>query len=379
MILEIFGKKIKVNVGNSVESQILREELGVYKEVAGAIQPDLTINYLPSSNLNAESRNPSLHLNSLEGFEVKMVDANVVFNFKEGKLNKIDFSLNDRYRGKYLLSHLKRFYNIQYKTTSEAIGQAFHEYVLVPAMFFDPSYSVVHASGIYSEEGTTVLFGGTGGVGKTSLELELCLNNKASFLCDDIAIVNNEGYVFPNLAYPKVYAYNVEGNNSMKAKVLGGKGILDRFQWYFWNKLIGPNRVRRRIHPKKIYGKVTSDRQKLNKFIILFRSHVSKLELKEISPEKAAKLNASVIASEYADFFNHIHWHEYNRRALDQDSFLSFSQMKKRVENNLNKALHSSECFLLHIPMDMPHENFKVEMGGLLKKMLKKTNFMEVS
>ena len=53
---------------------------------------------------------------------------------------------------------------------------------------------------------------GKGGVGKTSIEIDFCLNNKMSFLTDDIAIGDVNGDVYPNYNWPKIYGYNLLGN-----------------------------------------------------------------------------------------------------------------------------------------------------------------------
>ena len=80
--------------------------------------------------------------------------------------------------------------------------------------------SLIHASGVVLSNGKAILLGGTGGIGKTSLELELCLNEKASFLTDDIAVIDKEGFLWPNLSFPKIYGYNLAGNKALKRQLL---------------------------------------------------------------------------------------------------------------------------------------------------------------
>ena len=111
-----------------------------------------------------------------------------------------------------------------------------------------------------------VLFGGTGGVGKTSLEIELCKHHNCSFLTDDIAVISNIGEIFPNLAYSEIYGYNIKGDKKTQKEIFRGKSIVNRF--FFWlHSLRGDQYVRRRINPEVFYGNIQTEEVKIKSYL----------------------------------------------------------------------------------------------------------------
>jgi len=88
--------------------------------------------------------------------------------------------------------------------------------MLIPSIYFNKNLAPVHCAGVSDHENRAILIGGTGGVGKTSLEMELCRNYGCSFINDDISVLDSDGWVYPNLAFPKIYGYNLENNDKVK-------------------------------------------------------------------------------------------------------------------------------------------------------------------
>src|SRR5690606_41041284 len=107
-------------------------------------------------------------------------------------------------------------------------GMVFHELALVPAAHWLSDVAVVHASAMAGPSGEVTLIGGTGGVGKTSLMLDLCLRRGFTFMADDISIVGADGWVHPNLAYRKIYAYHLQDNPELARRVFQGRRLVHR-------------------------------------------------------------------------------------------------------------------------------------------------------
>jgi len=364
----IFGKNVSIDLTGLPEAGVLEAELNLYPSVSEEIT-DLFISFAAELGRSCiKSTNPSTHQLLASGIGVVMGTSEVQFLFENGRLSRINFSFV-KPKGNILLNTFQKLKSIQYLTDREAIGQIFHELILIPSVFFDPSRAIVHASGITTPKRQTVLFGGTGGVGKTSLELELCLHKSCHFVADDLCVINNRGEVFPNLAYPKVYGYNVKGNIPVKKAIFRQRNIVDKLQWHLLTTR-GLNKVRRQISPKELYGNVISDGTGLDKFIILSRENVSKIQLVDLSASLAAKLNAKVIQSEYGVFLNHIYWHEYNSYLTNQEPYLTIEKILANLESNLAQALNNVEVYNLKIPISQDHSKFVYQALEVLQEEL---------
>src|SRR5690606_2404963 len=101
-------------------------------------------------------------------------------------------------------SYRSKLRGMQYTHPYEEAGQLFHEACLIPALalFFYQRIVPLHASSFEAPGGAGVLVVGTGGVGKTTSELELIRANGFRFLADDISLISGDGRLYPNFAYP---------------------------------------------------------------------------------------------------------------------------------------------------------------------------------
>lgn len=361
----IFGKNIGLNLDGLPEAYLLKSELDLYPSQSGE-RKDLVISYISEFDPSTvEQANPSIHHSLSKGFGAVMGTCEVQFLFEKYQLDEVNFSFVNKKENKFWKA-FEKLRSIQYLTDREAIGQVFHELILVPSIFFDPSLVMVHASGVVTPTNETILFAGTGGVGKTSLELELCLNQNCHFLSDDICIVNEEGEAFPNLAYPKVYAYNVNGTGSLRKSVFKERKALDKLHWYLMTKR-GLHKARRRISPKDLYGQVAKEGSRLDKYIVLSREKVNKIQLEILDPGVAAKLNARVIQSEYGVFLNHIYWHQYNCYLAGTEPYHTADQIFNTMEYSLTQALKGCKVYKLKIPVDLDHTKFVKQVINILR------------
>lgn len=362
---KIFGRIIKLNTISSEEGDILHNELSLYP-IVDSKEFDISINYV--SDIKTEqalSNNPGLNYLSSESILCKMGAAKVKFCFQKERLKQIDFCIDQK---SGLKASVQKWKSIQYTSGKEAIGQIFHELILVPMAFLLEDISVVHSSGIVNKKNEVVLFGGTGGVGKTSLEMTLCLEHEYTFFNDDIAIIDSKGMCHPNFSYPKIYGYNLIGAPELKREIFDGLSQLNKFH-YAYRALKGASKVRRRVEPGSFYGRVYAESAKISSLVILFRSNVEKIELESISVKKAAKSNSLIMATEYNVFFDQVRWHQFNASALNRKPFTTYQSLIEKNTSNLEKGLQSIEkVYLAHIPMQISNDDFKINMVAKLKE-----------
>jgi len=211
-----------------------------------------------------------------------------------------------------------------------------------------------------------VLIAGTGGVGKSSAVLALKDLDHAAFISDDIVIVSKDGIVFGNMAWPKIYGYNCEGNN-FKKKLLSGRPLLDKMQFNLLNS-IDPSRTRRKISPDKLFGKVLNTGNKLTDVLYLFREDVPKIKVCNLSLNDAVALSVEVLLAEYAIFHNHLFWEKYNSIASGLPLVLDMDEIKKNWIKVLSTAFAQINLFKVSIPLNCSHCEYTKEIKRLFSE-----------
>ena len=81
---------------------------------------------------------------------------------------------------------------------------------LLITMLFFGNVLPIHGSAIISENKNVFIFSGTGGIGKTFLEMSFILKDNYGFFADDIVLIGDNCSAFANYAFPKIYQYNVK-------------------------------------------------------------------------------------------------------------------------------------------------------------------------
>jgi len=362
---KIFGKSIEVAFDESRASEVLRRELDLYPSGDNNAPPDLVIRCGTVLQPSDARTNPGKHTDFDGGFISRFRSATVGWEFENRRLTNIGFALQTHPTGYRRAA--QRWLSMQYTNAEEAVGQIFHELVLVPSVYFDETKFLVHASALQAPSGETILVGGTGGVGKTSLELELCLNHGFRFMADDVAVVSDDAVVWPNLSYPKIYGYNLENNPHLTKAVLEGQRMGDRLNWRI-HSLRGLNRVRRRLSPLDLYGDAVAHSQPFSKYIILARENREDVRVDRIDSDMAAVLTVAVMDSEYEIFHQHLAWHEYNRGLARARSVATRSDVMERWKNVASNVFARGECYVLRVPEAMKHEAFKAEVGGMIAR-----------
>jgi len=343
-VYKIASKSFAIRYGDGLASKLLQKELSLYEKTKSPPDILVSINDKLDGN-NILAKNPLTHAEFENGFSCNFGPAIVTWiKKKDGLYVNLTFDENRK-------SWRKKLRSIQYTHPFENVGQVFHELVLIPTLFFFPEeLTIIHGSALETEENKAIVIAGTGGVGKTALELFLILGKKMKFLSDDMTIIDKNGYVWPNYAFPKIYGYNVLGDKSIEEKLLQNRGIFDKVQWSLIKK-ISPYRVRRRVNPYIFYNQQVSTGSKLSKLFILFRGKYTNFSIEDLSVNKAIEINLKIINSEYTTFLKHLYWHEVNRLLMGIKPIIDVESVLHKWYELQKGVLNNCRCYLVKIPL----------------------------
>jgi len=356
----IFGINFEFKVKDKYHFDILHAELKGYPDVQDV---DVVVREVDNFEGEVLSRNPSIHHEFSDGFLVKNRIMDRRFVFKDKNLIRIDFRINE---SPGLMTYLRKWNNIQFTNRRMRIGQMLHEDLLVPATFFRENLMPIHCSGINTNSNQVLLFGGTGGVGKTSIEIKLASLSGNQFVSDDIAIVDDEKSVHKNLNYPKIYAYNTVGNDALLNRLLNSNVISDKVHWHLSKHLKGIDKVRRRIAPDEIYEVINDENHKVSTVYYLFKKDVPEMRLQELDSERATELSLEIIANEYASFISHIRWHNYNRMMIQKEVIINEEGLMNKWRSIGNKFYKDLKIYALYIPLEIEHKYFLEKVEELI-------------
>ena len=363
-MFNLFGINFNLELTNSFYKKTLLKELNIYKNNDSKTNLLITDDW-SSFDYELISQNPKQHYFYKNVFFIEDKLSNIAFVFNdERKLKKVYFKIN--YAKSRSRRIIRKWFNMQFTNRIENVGQIFHENVLIPLSFFYKNLTPIHAAGISINE-ISYLLGGTGGVGKTTIELEQCFRNKYTFITDDIAVVNNKGEVYLNNNHPKIYGYNLVGNPLLRKKLFKNTTLLNKIHWNLHKKIFGLNKVRRKTSPKDVFQNVLNKKQELNNYFILSKHTISKIEKEKLTKEQAIEMTISILFTEYQYFFNHIYWHEFNALSNNSKPLTSVKEIKEQWTENLTTVFNNVEITLVKIPIDLSHAEFKVLQNNLFE------------
>lgn len=363
----IFGKRIFFNTNDRMTKNIIKDRFRLYPNFDGEEEILININEHTSTQFKEISKNPKLHSSIENGFEV--VIGNTKANWKYGEKIIIDVSVRDSKNS--IISMLKKFISREFNASSKRIiDQILYEQILVPTMYNYQDYALIHSSG-FKYKGKTFLLGGTGGTGKTSASIQISQDEKASFINDDMSVVDSLGYIYPNLAYPKIYAYNTIGDVNLERELLLNKSLGNKLHWKVMKK-INISKVRRKIAPEQLFKSVETVKIPLDYYIILFKEDVQEMKITEINKVTAIDSTIAVMQSEYSGIFNnHVFWHEFNSLLNNKEKLISMNQVLGNWKKVLNSAFNNKKLLKLSIPLDISHTEYKKQLGSILEDLTK--------
>jgi hypothetical protein len=362
----IFGKNFEFTVCPDWTKE-LKESLELYPDDESG-EVDVYVNIVDELEFSGmTSNNPKIFNRRSNGFQADFGVALVSWmrDSKSGVLEVAAAFKNPFKRS--VRGFLRRARSMEFSTKVEWFEQVLHELVLVPTAHFFPDLAVVHAACVGSEEGCFLLTG-TGGVGKSSAMLSVSGENDIGFVSDDIAILDKNGIVYPNFAWPKIYGYNCEGNNFSQV-LLKGRGMFDRLHFFLRNRL-NPNKVRRKIKPNDLFKKVFSKGVALKGVYFLFKESCDQIEVSELSSAEATRAAINVMNAEYQVFYKFIEWEEYNAILSGGAEFISMDEIRK----NWSRIFDSAFLGIVKkvaIPIGVDHHVYQHEIGTLIKDSLK--------
>lgn len=345
----IFGKAFQFNAPLNFKS-VLDSSLSLYKTYEGEnVDVLVTIDSLLPEVKNITSINPKIHSSTSTGMKTVLGSYPIHWFFSDDCLNvNLHFTFK-----KGVIHWLKKYKGMECSTVVEEFVQVIHELILIPSVYFFSDLAPIHASSVRVRE-KLYIFAGTGGVGKSSSMLSLSAEQNTFFMSDDIVVINKNGKVFPNFAWPKIYGYNCEGNNIEKL-LLCGRGLLDKIQFKIKKKL-NPAKVRRKIEPSRLYPQVANAPVFLDTLYYLVKEDVKEISVVDISLKQAVSMSIKVMTAEYQVFHNHIHWEEYNSLATKGSPMLSMEAVLENWENVLCLAFRNSSIKKISIPLNYSHK-----------------------
>ncbi|MEO0557126.1 MAG: hypothetical protein AAF170_02965 [Bacteroidota bacterium] len=357
------GRVVEVHAGSGLAGDLLRNELALYPSPSPDATVELTVRIGKAPADGIRSRNPSLHTERENGFTARGAMASATYTFEKDLITEVGL---DIHAAPHALGRtLRRLADSQFTDRTERIGVMYHETVLIPAAALDPDRAPLHASGLQAPNGDVTLFGGTGGVGKTSLELHLGHLSGHRFLADDVAVLDRQGFVYPNLAYPKIYGYNAPPGSALRKSVVASRRPLDRAHWSL-HGLRGPDRVRRRMPPDRLFSGTSSDGGPLHRYVLLAREARPELVIEPITNTDAARMSTAILAAELSGLLRHVHWHVHNRILQGRAPIQHPADIQARWLEIYTSAFAIAECWIARIPIDMPHGAFLDQMHRML-------------
>lgn len=350
--IEIFGKVFAVHGLEGANYKRLAQELSLYPSADNRdSEVDIVLGDCSITSSDGETHPAARSLYA----DYASCEAKFVID-ESRQLRTICFQLKPqgRFRGV-----VQKWLWYDYATVIERIGEIFSELVLVPSVVFDSNQFLLHASAVEQpiSQGA-VLIGGLGGGGKTSLELELCMNRNYRFISDDIVPMSSDGMAYPNLCYPKIYGYNVPGTGELRTKIFERRGTLDRAHWFLRSRLLGPSSVRRRVSCAELFTGYAKKPLPIKSYYLIVRSSISEMRIEKLNAAEAAMASIKVMETEYSGFFNHILRHEYRASLLRDQPVISKSEILERWTESAVRCLSLSHNYLLMVPKQMEHRSF---------------------
>lgn len=352
-----FGGKI-VEIDYKSLAPYLRRELDkfldVYPPVEGTGEPKILITFKSHFSLRSRGElialNPSTHKELSDGFAVSFPFWGEIF-WRRGSAVVVEVYLTKLLTSRNLLFKLiDREFNFPYKY----IGALLHELVLVPTvLYFYEGVVPIHGSAIVNINEQVFVFSGSGGVGKTFLEMKLIIEENFGFFSDDVVLIGDDGCTFPNLQFPKIYPYNIRQLPKLADFIGKQHTYFSKIQLNIFSIMpyIGKY-YRRCISPKKVSKLHIADVSNLRNFYLLFRTDkVKSVRKKPISSAEAMAVSFDIFKSEYFRIFNHLAYHEANRSLLSMPKLVSESQLRTKY-SRIFESLKHVNFILVNIPLD---------------------------
>lgn len=360
----IAGKKyLFINKDREELTPLLCELLGSYNKTSDD-NCDITIEFTKEIlSQRVKYKNPKIHTELEYGFAFPSNFGQIAFLKKKSK-PKIMIQLNSSF---YKNSSFSKFVtNGEFSSLHDKLSSILFEMLIVPSTFFFDDLAIIHSAGVLSQSNEAILVGGTGGIGKTSIEIELCFYGDYRFINDDIGIIDSHGNIYPNYANPKIYGYNLEGYPKLKKTIFRNRSFLDVFAWRYKLKRNGIAKVRRKVS-HKIFNSVLDQKMSLSTYFLLSRHDGHEIIISSLSPHDAAIETQNIIETEYSEILKHFRWHSYNRHMEDEDPVIDIVRLSRKKIDLLTSAFSDSRIMKALVPEEIKHDDYLSKMKAIIR------------
>ncbi len=208
--------------------------------------------------------------------------------------------------------------------------------------------SFIHASSI-EKDGKAALFVAAGGVGKTSIMMQILKKAGWRYLSDDLSIIDSNGRVYFNPKYIQIYPYNVKNDFELYTLLMKGRGIVDKLNWFYRKSRYGEHKVRRRVDPRIFFGREkVGESASINKVVNLVRTGVENFEIDEINPHAVGSMASEILSLEINPFFKY----SCLCSGGGTDSpFPKIEEVKERARQRFQEILGNIPCYQLKVPL----------------------------
>jgi hypothetical protein len=341
----------------------LEKELAIYPLAQS--ETDIHFRFGRISEELTLTQNPGIHHEYADGFAANFGQAVVRWHWGKRPLT-VDWHINAPPR------HWRRkLRSVQYAHPSEQTGQVFFELVLIPTLqlFYHDRLLLLHGSALLDrKDHRAIVFGGTGGIGKTSLELAL-VNDGYDFMADDISILDASGLLHANFAWPKIYGYNTQDDGKIKKRIFRSRGPLDRLLWETRMRRYGGSLVRRRVNPQSFFDGAICQQAKLKAYYLLFRDNVDAVRITSIDAATTISMSLDVMKAEYTVLYRHLHWHDFNRVGMGLSPLVTAQIIFDGWQKAGESVFSDIDCYLVHVPFGVSAVDLRTSLPDLLRQL----------
>lgn len=281
----------------------------LYKELksityTGSEKPDIVFNFAPPSK---QIKN-GIYVSPIVCSSTELLFNDKSFNLhmeNKGHLTHVNIQSKPVTRRENWFPKLARFKNWNYLLPAEQGAKNFMYEVfdyITQIKNLEKRQSYIHASS-FKKDGKAIAVIAWGGVGKTTSMLKLVQQDGWKFLSDDLGIIDADGFVYRSPKKMQIYAYNLENEPAFRNILLGGRGALDRLNWFILKHKKGLHGVRRRVSAEELFGETAVEKcAKLTTAFFVERAAIKEMTARTISTEELAQRSAIIIMREINPF-----------------------------------------------------------------------------
>jgi len=284
-------------------------------------------------------------------FALKNASLNFEIKGKIFEKGQLEVNVCPVIKKKGILKIRQRFRDWNFFTIEETLAKNFMYNIfdfIMELKFLVKGSSFIHASSI-EKNGKAIVFVAAGGVGKTSIMLQILKKTDWRYLSDDLSIVDSDGRVYFNPKYIQIYPYNVKNDFELYNLLMKDRGVFDKLNWFYRKLRYGENLVRRRVDPQKFFGAgKVSKSASIHKVISLVRTSVKDFEIGEVNPHIVSKIASEILSLEISPFFKYSCL--CNGGGTDSP-FPKIEEIKERSAQRFQEIFKNVPCSQLKIPL----------------------------